>query len=115
MTAIMKLEVIIHKLPHDVASVTLDLRIDDHGEADAPARNLTSLRIGPLVVDPALGQVIVDLPPIDSKAEALRPAVNIQVKVQRPNGDEFLFVNTSEIPVPQSQTSVVTAEVFRVD
>ena len=100
-------------LPANLASVTVDLRVDDQSQADAPARSLEKHRIGPLVPDGG-GRLRLTLPVDIPAGTREQPALNLRVRCTTADGTTHVFINTSEVLLPSSDAGVVRADVFRI-
>ena len=99
--------------PPDLVSVTVEVRIVDQSEADAPARELATRTIGPIAVDDGSGQVRVILPAVPMEP-GIEPSVNLRVRGRTAAGQTPVFMNTSEITIPHGKQDVMAAEVVRI-
>jgi hypothetical protein len=99
--------------PADLASVTVDLRVDDQSQADARARNLEAHSVGPLVPGED-GRLRLTLPVDVHAGSRERPALNLRVRGVTADGTTQVFINTGEVLLPSSGAGVVRADVFPI-
>lgn len=108
----MLLEITMAGAAERMTSATVDVRIVDQSQMDAPAPALAAHRIGPVRVEQ--GRIRVEVPIAPALAACPHPSINLRVHAAADDGTTQEFLNTSEVLVPDPPVGAVRIEVDHI-
>ena len=109
----MRIELSFHDVHENIANAIADLRVEDQSEADAPAPQLFSVRIGPFSIPRSQPVVTMDID-LTIPAGDYEAALIVHVKGHTHNNQFIEFLNTTTTPLPEEDNAPVRVVLSRI-
>lgn len=109
----MKVVLVFEDVPDDLEEAMAEIRVEDQSEADAPAPQLFSERVGPFAIQRSKPTTITD---VDLSALASGPdlALVVRVKAHSRDNQPVEFLNTTSTVLPEDLGESVQVTLSRV-
>ncbi len=109
----MKIEMTFRDVPEDIEGAVADIRVQDVREADAPAQQLLSKRIGPFSIRRSQPTVTLDVD-LSLPIEEHELSLFVRVEAHTQSQETIKFLNTTTTPLSGDPNEFVRVSVERI-
>ncbi len=109
----MKIELSFTDISHDIENAAVELFVEDTSEADAPAQQLFTKRIAPILIRRSQPTIIVEIDP-DLPENNHELSLFVRVEAPKINQKSAKFINTTTTPISGDPNEFVRVSLERI-